>query len=324
MAAVLETLPRDEAGWAFELKWDGVRAIAYCDHGHIKLESRNLRDITSQYPEVRPLAEQLGSLQAIIDGEVVALDEDGRPDFQLLQQRMHLGSAAAVRRKAAESPVTYIAFDLLFLEGRELYDLPYADRRRLLAGLELDGACWRTPAHREGDGAELLALTRKQGLEGIMAKRLDSPYRSGKRSRTWLKVKNVHSQDLVIGGWLPGEGRRTNTLGALAVGYYEEADDGPQLRYAGRVGTGFREETLRDLMATLRKLDRGESPFSGRQPPKQTNFVEPKLVAEIEFREWTRASTLRAPSFKGLRDDRNPLEVRRTPADETSQAESPA
>jgi bifunctional non-homologous end joining protein LigD len=322
MAATLGELPRDESGWAVELKWDGVRAIAYCDHGHIRLESRNLRDITSQYPEIRPMAEQLGSLQAIVDGEVVALDEHGRPDFQLLQQRMHLGSAAAVRRKAAESPVTYIAFDLLFLEGRELFDLPYADRRRLLAGLELDGPSWQTPAHREGDGAALLALTREQGLEGVLAKRLDSQYRPGKRSRSWLKVKNVHSQDLVIGGWLPGEGRRANTIGAVAVGYY---DDPPQgLRYAGRVGTGFDEATLGKLSSLLGKLETGDSPFEGRQPPKQTRFAKPELVAEIEFREWTRAATLRAPSCKGLRDDRDPLEVRRTAPDEPGEGESPA
>ena len=319
MAATLGELPRDESGWAFELKWDGVRAIAYCDHGHITLESRNLREITSQYPEVRPMAEQLGALQAVVDGEIVALDEEGKPDFQRLQQRMHLGSAAAVKRKAAESPVTYIAFDLLFLEGRELYELPYSDRRRLLAGLELDGPCWRTPAHREGDGEALLEVTRRQGLEGVVAKRLDSQYRPGKRSRSWLKVKNVDSQDLVIGGWLPGEGRRTNTIGALAVGYY---DDEANLSYAGRVGTGFDEATLGKLSTLLGKLEADESPFAGRQPPKQTRFVEPKLVAEIEFREWTRAGTLRAPSFKGLRDDRDPLEVRRAPPGEPGEGES--
>ena len=184
-------LPRDESGWAFELKWDGVRAIAYCDHGHIRLESRNLRDITSQYPEIRPMAEQLGSLQAVIDGEVVALDDDGRPDFQRLQQRMHLGSAAAVRRKAAESPVTYIAFDLLFLEGRELYDLPYADRRRLLAGLDLDGpsladarpsrgrrrgAARRSPASRGWRASSPSASTATTGRASARA--------PGSRSRT--------------------------------------------------------------------------------------------------------------------------------------------
>ena len=313
MLATLGEFPRDDGGWAYELKWDGVRAIAYSDAGHLSLESRNGRDITSQYPELRALGAELASLQVILDGEVVAFDEEGRPDFQRLQRRMHLGSEAAVRRRIGDTPVTYVLFDLLFLEGRELYELPYTDRRKLLAELELDGPSWQTPAYHQGEGAKLLRLTKDQGLEGIVAKRLDSRYLPGRRSRSWIKVKNVQSQDFVIGGWMPGEGRRSDSIGSLLVGFYEEDDGELALRYAGRVGTGFTNETLRDLSKKLSKLRSAESPFSGRTPPKEAIFTGPQLVAEVEFREWTQARTLRAPSFKGLRDDRDPLEVRFAP-----------
>jgi bifunctional non-homologous end joining protein LigD len=316
MKAVLADLPRDDEGWGYEIKWDGVRAIAYCDAGHTRLVSRTGREITPQYPELR-LGVALGSPQAILDGEVVAFDDEGRPDFQRLQTRMHVASAAAVSRRMKEVRVTFVAFDLLFFEGRNLCDLPYEERRRALERLELEGEAWRTPSYHRGDGEALMELTRERGLEGIVAKRLDSRYLPGRRSRAWLKVKHVSSQDLVIGAWLPGEGRRESSLGALAVGYYTEAGDGLELRYAGKVGTGFDEGMLRDLTKRLRKLESDESPFSGRQPPKQARFVEPELVAEIEFREWTRARTLRAPSFKGLRDDRDAEEVRiELPAEE--------
>lgn len=314
MAATLGKLPRDEEGWAYELKWDGVRAISYCDGGRITMESRNGRDITSQYPEVRPLAAELGARQVVLDGEVVAFDDEGLPDFQRLQGRMHLASEATVKRRMADTPVTYVLFDLLYLEGHDLTGLPYAERRDQLASLELDGPAWQTPTAHEGDGKSLLELTKARGLEGVVAKRLDSSYTPGRRSRAWLKVKNTRSQDLVVGGWMPGEGRRSGSLGALLVGYYEPGEDGePTLRYAGRVGTGFDDEALRKLTALLTKLAADTSPFTGRQPPKLARFVEPRLVAEVEFRQWTNTRTLRAPSFKGLRDDRDPLEVRFDP-----------
>jgi bifunctional non-homologous end joining protein LigD len=306
MMATLSELPADEERWAFELKWDGVRAIAYCDAGHLRLESRTLREITPQYPELRRLADELGARQAVLDGEVVAFDEAGRPDFQRLQGRMNLASDTAIRRRMANTPVTYVIFDLLYVDGRSLLDLSYEERRAELEGLELDGESWQTPRYHRGDGTDLLEATREQGLEGVVAKRLDSRYVPGRRTRAWLKVKNVATQELVIGGWLPGEGSRERTLGALAVGYYDAGD----LRYAGRVGTGFTETTLRDLSKRLEALARNSSPFEGRQPPRQTRFVEPRLVAEIEFREWTRTRTLRAPSYKGLRAEVDPTEVR--------------
>jgi bifunctional non-homologous end joining protein LigD len=309
MAAVLSTLPRDDENWAYEIKWDGIRAIAYCETGRLRLESRTLRDITPTYPELRALAEELGSTDAVLDGEVVAFDDDGKPSFERLQGRMNLASDSAVRRRVADCPVTYMIFDLLYLDGHNLMDLPYTERRERLEGLGLQGPNWQTPSYHRGDGNGLLKLTKERGLEGLVAKRLDSRYLPGKRTRAWLKVKNLMGQELVIGGWLPGKGRRANTIGALLVGYYEGEDGECHLRYAGRVGTGFTDAELDRLAGLLGPLRTDESPFTGRQPPREAVFVEPKLVAEIEFREWTAARTLRAPVYKGLRPDTDPSEV---------------
>jgi bifunctional non-homologous end joining protein LigD len=306
MLASTGPLPRDDAAYGYELKWDGVRAVGYVDSGRLRLVGRNGTDFTPRYPELRALADEQGARRMIIDGEVVAFDADGRPSFELLQQRMHLASDAAVRRKLAEVPVAYMIFDLLWLEGHSALALPYRDRRTLLADLGLDGPGWRVPAHREGDGKLLLAAAREQGLEGVVAKRLDSAYEPGRRTRAWIKVKIVTTQDVVIGGWTAGEGGRAKTLGALAAGVY---DDEGELRYAGKVGSGLTAETLTLLLRKLEGLARDSSPFTGRQPPKRTNFVEPELVASVAFTEWTRTGTLRAPVFKGLRDDVEPATV---------------
>src|SRR5919197_5574627 len=183
--------------------------------------------------------------------------------------------------------------------------LPYTERRKLLEQLALEGDNWRTPSNHVGDGEAMLQASDDQGLEGVVAKRLDSRYEPGSRSGAWLKIKHKFTQELVIGGWLPGEGGRRNTLGSLAVGFY---DDG-SLRYAGNVGTGFTQRTLGEVLAELQERERPKSPFEGRQPPKLTRFVDPELVAEVEFRGWTKTKTLRQPSFKGLRDDKNARDV---------------
>jgi bifunctional non-homologous end joining protein LigD len=295
-------LPRDEQGWGFEVKWDGIRTVAFLDHGHITLQGRNFTDFTPRYPEVRPLARELGARRLILDGEVVAFDSDGRPSFERLQSRMHLASDSAVKRRMRDTPVTYVIFDLLYLDGHTTYSLTYEQRRELLEALGLEGAAWRVPAYHHGEGKALLKATRELGIEGIVAKRLDSTYDLGRRAGAWVKIKNVNEQDVVIGGWTPGEGGRSSTLGALAAGVY---DDG-KLSYAGKVGTGFTEGTLAQLQRELEPLRRDGSPFEGRQPPKGTIFVEPRLVARVELREWTRSGTMRAPSFKGLRDDVDP------------------
>ena len=306
MQARLGGLPRDDAAFGYEIKWDGIRAVARVDRGHLDLTGRNGTDFTPRYPELKPLGSALGATRAILDGEIVAFDEHGRPSFERLQTRMHLATEAAAKRRSRDVPVVYVAFDLLWLDGRSMLGLAYGDRRRLLLELGLEGLHWRTPAHHEGEGDALLAATREQGLEGIVAKRLDSVYEPGRRSSAWTKVKNVTRQEVAIGGWSPGEGGRSATLGALCVGVYDEQGE---LRYAGKVGTGFDAEALRHVMSELEPLRRDTSPFAGRQPPRKTVFVEPRLVAEVEFREWTRSGTLRAGVFLGLRPDVDPATV---------------
>jgi bifunctional non-homologous end joining protein LigD len=305
MLAKTGPLPRDDHRWAYEIKWDGVRAIGYVDGGRLRLASRNGRDITPRYPELRELGRALAGHEAVLDGEVVAFDADGRPSFQRLQGRMHLTSDHVVRRLAQSEPVAYVLFDLLWLDGHSLLALPYSERRERLLALGLSGPTWQTPASHVGDGAAMLEASRARGLEGIIAKRLDSPYTPGRRPGTWVKVKNVRATEVVIGGWLEGEGRRSGRLGALVVGYYEDG----ALRYAGRVGTGFDEAELNRLGGLLAPLARADSPFEGRQPPRETHFVEPELVAAVNYGEWTQAHTLRHPVYKGLRDDLAPENV---------------
>jgi bifunctional non-homologous end joining protein LigD len=313
MMARLGTLPSDPDRWSFEVKWDGVRAIAYAQPGRLRLESRNLNDVTDAYPEVRGLVENLGMREAVLDGEIVTFNYSDpahpRPSFERLQRRMHVTSPAAVRRLMTSHPVVYAIFDLLFLDGHSLMDLPYRERRERLEALELGGRAWRVPAAQPGAGAALLEATREQGLEGIVAKRLDCTYEPGRRSGAWLKIKHTLRQELVIGGWIPGEGRRSKRIGALLMGYYRDGD----FLYAGRVGTGFTERSLAELQGRLESYRRSTSPFAGRvggNPiPRDAVFVEPCLVAEIEFREWTGERVMRAPSFKGLRDDKAPREV---------------
>lgn len=297
-------LPPREEQFGFEVKWDGIRAVAFCDHGHIELQGRNLTDFTPRYPEVRELARSLGSRRVVLDGEIVAFDDEGRPSFERLQARMHLASDSAVRRRMRDIPATYVIFDLLYLDGHSTMALSYEERRSLLERLELEGPAWRTPAYHRGEGSALLEATKQHGIEGVVAKKLDCPYQPGARASHWIKVKNVHTQDVVVGGWTPGEGGRSTSLGSLAVGVMDEG----ALVYSGKVGTGFTEQSLALVKRELEPLRADTSPFSGRQPPKGTVFVEPRLVAHVEFREWTKSGTLRAPSFKGLRPDISPQE----------------
>jgi bifunctional non-homologous end joining protein LigD len=304
MMARTGTLPRDDEHWGFEVKWDGVRAICHSEPGRLRLHSRNLLDITPRYPEVGRLNRALSHHRAVLDGEVVALDADGKPSFGALQRRMHVSSETAVRRLAKETPVTYVIFDLLWLDGHSLMELPYTERRARLAELELgEGGRWRVPDYVVGHGKQLLAATAEQGLEGVIAKRLDSPYEPGRRTPSWLKIKNVDRQEVVVGGWVPGDGKRRDRIGALLVGV---RDDDGSLRHVGRVGTGFTEAELDRLADKLRPLEREDSPFApgGPKIPRGAVFADPELVAEVEFREWTDGGQLRAPSYKGLRDDK--------------------
>ena len=281
MLARLGRLPADEREWSFEVKWDGVRAIAYAQPGRLRLESRNLNDVTDAYPEVRGLLLSLGMRDAVLDGEIVAFDEAGKPSFERLQRRMHVTSPSSVRRLTASTPVVYAIFDVLYLDGHSLMGLPYTERRERLEALELSGPAWRVPAAHPGEGTRLLRATEAQGLEGVVAKRLDSRYEPGRRGGAWFKVKNVLKQELVIGGWLPGEGRRSERIGALLMGYYENG----RFSYAGRVGTGFTEMTLDDHRVDAvprlqedarRSREAAEAPAPGVEPIRRG----PKAAAQ--------------------------------------------
>ncbi len=292
--------------WAYEIKWDGVRAIGYAEGGRLKLESRNGNNVTPRYPELRGLGRALGAHEAILDGEVVALDADGHPSFQRLQRRMHLTSEGQVRRLSESEPVVYMIFDLLWLDGHSLLGLTYTERRARLAELELAGPTWQVPAYHQGNGPGLLEATKAQGLEGLIAKRIDCPYVPGRRAQGWVKVKNVRNTDVVVGGWVGGDGGRLGRIGALVIGFSEP--DGT-LRYAGKVGTGFTDAELTRLQNMVAPLAREDSPFTGTQPEKAAHFIAPKLVAKVEYTGITDAGTLRHPSYKGLRDDLDPAEV---------------
>src|ERR1700722_2551559 len=244
MLAKLTTLPADDTRWAFEIKWDGVRAIAHSEPGSLRLFSRNGNDITAGYPELQGLSAALGAHTAILDGEIVAFDSNGRPSFQALQPRMHQRTASVVDLLSETAPVTYMVFDLLWLDGHNLTELPYSERRAALDALEPNGARWRVSEFHVGDGNAMLAATREHGLEGLVAKRLDSRYLPGKRSG-WAKIKNSRRQELVVGGWTSGKGARSNRIRALLVGVPDDENSG--LRYSGRVGTGFDAEELERL-----------------------------------------------------------------------------
>ncbi|GAC1328034.1 MAG: hypothetical protein NVSMB13_14870 [Mycobacteriales bacterium] len=307
----LPPAPQDDR-WSYEFKWDGVRATIYVDGGRITIRSRNDRDVTVSYPELRALGEALGSRQVVLDGEIVAFDDSGRPSFGALQQRMHVAKPAEARRLAAQAPATFLAFDLLHLDGRATIDLPYAERRALLDSLALAGPSWQTPPTFSGDGAAVLAASQAQGLEGVVAKRLDSAYVPGRRSEAWRKVKNVRHQEVVIGGWKPGAGNREGQLGSLLLGVHGAGG----LLFAGHVGTGFTQQALRELGQTLAPLRRAVPSFAEEVPRAQARdavWVEPVLVGEVEFTEWTRDNRLRHPSWRGLRPDKDPADVVREP-----------
>lgn len=301
------SLPTPDSDWAYEFKWDGIRAAVFSDRGAIRVVSPSREDLTRRYPELRGIADALGAHTAVLDGEIVALASDGVPRFEQLQQRIGLTGEADIRRRMKQVPVYFFAFDLLYLDGHRLTDLPYLERRAKLQELRLSGPSWQTPEHRVGDGEAMLQASRAAGIEGIVAKRADSRYEEGRKSAAWIKIENRLTQDVVIGGWTDGAGRLRGQPGALLVG----VNDGGRLRYAGRVGTGFTDETLAALGRELAPLARDDSPFEPARLPAGAHFVEPRLVAAIEFDCWTRAGMVRAAVYRGLRDGVDPSTVER-------------
>lgn len=305
--------------WAFEVKWDGVRALAEIGESRrLRIFSRRRERIEDRYPELAMLAEAVGGRELLLDGEIVALDDSGRPSFQLLQRRMGVTAPLTIQRRAPQTPVTYMIFDLLSLDGEPTVELPYERRRELLAGLDLSGPHWQTPRHHVGEGRALLEAAARQGLEGVVAKRLDSNYRPGRRSGDWIKVRLKQRQDFVIGGWMRGQGGRSARPGSLLLGVWDRTPEeaaaagrAQRLVFAGGVGSGLSERTIDQLTGLLAPLEIEGSPFELGVGPKRPDpvFCEPRLVCSVEFSEWTREGTLRQPAFKGLRDDVDPREV---------------
>lgn len=311
MAATLGPKPFDDDRWLFEFKWDGVRAIAVCADDETLLLSRNRREITATYPELNRLHERLVALEAVVDGEIIALS-DGRPSFEKLQARMNLQNAHEIKRATKTVPINFIAFDLLYLDGKSLVDESLARRKELLSEIVVPSSTVQVSHYEVGVGTALFDIARERRLEGIVAKKSDSPYRPGRRSREWVKVKSIHDADLVVGGWSRGEGSRANSFGALLIGAY---DDG-ELRFLGAVGSGFTEHALSELMPRLLQLEMDSCPFAGGveavragrfgKPIHDPHWIDPVLVARVEYRELTSVGRLRAPTFKGFRDDKDP------------------
>lgn len=309
LAVAAAELPpeQEDRRWGYEFKWDGVRALCHAADGRAHLTSRNDRDITASYLEVTPLAASLGTGRTVLDGELVAFDPTGRPNFGVLQQRMHVTAARAVQRLIIEVPVTYLIFDLLVLAGRNVCAEPYSARRELLQDLDLQGASWQTPPYFVGGGVDIRAASRASGLEGVLAKRLDSAYRPGQRSDSWRKIKNMLTRDVVIGGWKPGQGNRHGQFGSLMMG----VPDAGRLRYIGNVGSGFTDRVLTDIGGRLAALASPDSPFTDvpRELTRDARWVRPELVGEVRYAEWTGEGRLRHPTWRGLRTDIAPAEV---------------
>lgn len=284
--------------WNFEVKWDGYRAIAFCDRDGLRLQGRKLNRIDGDFPELGQLGRDRDARGLVLDGELVVLDDDGRPSFQLMQARRE-------RRLQAH----FMIFDLLWARGRDLRGESYAHRREELERVDLDGPTWSAPDRLDGTLEEVLEVTSALGLEGILAKDPDSRYVEGRRTGYWLKVKHTRQQEFVIGGWTPGKGHRSGTLGSLLVGFH---DDEGAFRYAGRVGTGMDDQLLRRLAADLAADSRADSPFEPGDRdaiPRDALWCEPRIVIEARFTQWTSDGRLRNPVFVGFRPDKEPAEV---------------
>ena len=302
--------PFDGSEWLFEIKWDGYRAVAFIENGRVRLVSRNQNELTARYPELKDLPQFVKAKTAILDGEVVALDEEGRASFSLMQQRT--GFRPGGRRAAtnADVPVLYYAFDLLYLDGDDWRRVPLEDRKKKLASILLAGDSLRYSDHYEQQGKALFEIARQKGLEGILAKKRDTIYRE-RRSSGWLKIKIRHRVECVIGGYTEPEGARSN-FGSIVLGLYDKQG---RLIHVGQAGSGFNQKSLGEIFKLLKKRETKQKPFYGVvEALRKVTWVKPELVAEIEYAEWTDGATggsgpkLRAPVFLGLRDDKDPAE----------------
>jgi bifunctional non-homologous end joining protein LigD len=305
-ASLSAELPKGN-NWLFEVKWDGVRGLVHIDKGSLTIYTRNNNRCETQYPELQVLPHYIDAEQVILDGEIVVMDESGVSRFELIQPRIHTKDANSIAKMAQKNPVHLLVFDLLYLNGFDLRRVPLIERKRLLEKIVKPFALLRVSEHFDSGGEELLEAARQSGLEGLIAKSVNSVYES-RRSPNWLKLKLTFEQEFVIGGYLPGE---RDYFGSLALGFYEQG----KLLYAGNVGTGFNTKTLAELWRLLEPLKTARSPFAkGDQIPRGTLWVKPQLVAQIKFANWTEDRKLRAPVYLGLRDDKTPTEVSRQEA----------
>ncbi|HEY8294592.1 MAG TPA: non-homologous end-joining DNA ligase, partial [Micrococcaceae bacterium] len=302
----------DESAWDFEMKWDGMRAAAIVFDGSVRLVSRNGNDVTAAYPELASLADVVkrgGASAALLDGEVVALDKDGRPDFRRLQRRMKLTKPAEISAGRKSTPVIFMVFDVLELNGESLLRRPLHRRRLVLEALlsHADATIALSPLF-EGDVNQAVATSQDLGLEGVLAKERDSSYNSGRRSRAWIKIKNQRMQEVVVAGWRAGNGARAATLGSLLLGI---PSDG-HLEYVGRVGSGFTDQDLVEMSRRFEPLERTTNPLSGvpQADAKDAHWITPKLVGEVTYTERTADGRLRHPVWRGWRPDKEPAQVR--------------
>ena len=312
MLATLVDGPFDDQQWLYEIKWDGYRAIAFLDGGSVRLVSRNQNDLTAAYPELRSIGGHVKARTAILDGEIVALDEQGRPSFSLMQQRTGIGAGGhRIQRTRDDVPVVYYVFDLLYLDGYNTMAAQLEQRKELLASILAPSDLIHYSDHYVGNGKALFAAAAQRQLEGIVAKRRGSQYLQ-KRSREWLKIKIVRRQECVIGGYTDPRGAREN-FGSVVLGLY---DDEERLIHVGHAGSGFTEQSHAALWKQLHALETKRSPFFGKvESTRPVHFVKPELVAEIKFTEWThkgpdRVMKMRAPVFEGLRFDKKPEECK--------------
>src|SRR5256886_1170202 len=301
MLATLSNQPFSDPNWLFEIKWDGVRALAHLSNNSLTLRSRSNVDITKRYPELASLAKNLAAREAVLDGEIVALNEHGHSDFELLQERMHV--RAPSEKLIAGTPVVYFVFDLLYCDGFDLREAPLLQRKQFLQRLLFPSSTFRYADHQLEQGRELFELARQHGLEGIVAKRIDSQYVSD-RSASWLKLKVTQTVDAVVGGWT--EPRTTGLkFGSLLLGLYH----GKKLRFVGHLGTGFDEAKQKEIFAQLQELDSSICPFEGKPAANEKpSWVSPTLVARGKFSDWTNERALRHPVFLGLREDVEPAD----------------
>jgi bifunctional non-homologous end joining protein LigD len=302
--------PFNGAEWLFEIKWDGYRAIAFIEDGKVRLVSRNQNDLTPRYPELNDLPQFVKAKTAILDGEVVALDSEGRASFSLMQQRTGFRPGGRSAAANADVSVVYYAFDLLYLDGYDWRRVPLEDRKRKLASLVTPGDAVRYSDHYEQDGKALFEMAQKKGLEGIVAKKRASFYEE-RRSREWLKIKILHRLECVVGGYTEPEGSRAN-FGSLVLGLHDRQG---RLVHVGQVGSGFDQKSLDEIWSVLKKLATKKNPFYGEvEALRKVSWVKPELVAEVEYADWTGGTDqgggpkLRAPVFLGLRDDKDPKE----------------